>query len=143
MLQLHPLRVRFGSAEWDRVESIRFDFDAVRLVEDFSAGGPHPTLVDVPERRTTITLVRRIAAADLEPPALGAQAELRFTAAPASGDAGRRLVRCQAVVTAVRHSIPASAAGARDGPLRTITFCAVAAAPGDDPVTITAATPAD
>lgn len=90
MLFLNPQNVALDGAPLDHVRAIAVSRKAHRLVVEYTDRGPHPSFIDVPEQRTTITITRDLT--DGEPQINttikpGLQTQLTFTTAPNASDA--------------------------------------------------------
>ncbi|MEN0019375.1 MAG: hypothetical protein AAF747_00670 [Planctomycetota bacterium] len=131
MFFLNPGSVQFAGESWGDVSSVTVDRQATRVVEAWSDGGPHATLIDAPEQRTTIKLVQSLAGDAVGTPTLATQGELRFETAPTASDAQAKRVRTQAVVVEVSHSV------ARNGvATRTVKLLAVSSDGASDPLAV-------
>ncbi|MEX2218349.1 MAG: hypothetical protein WD749_06270 [Phycisphaerales bacterium] len=132
MLILNPRTVRFGQALWQGIAAVAIDRSPTRLVEEWSDGGPHAVLADVPEQRTRIVITQEIGSDDLGPPIPGDQATLSLCASPTASDAARRRLTTTAVVLRVEHEVSLKA-----GAIRTITLAAISEDGATDPITVT------
>ncbi|MBL8765354.1 MAG: hypothetical protein JNM07_13925 [Phycisphaerae bacterium] len=136
MLALNPTVVRFGDQVWEDVTALAIDRAAERAVEHWGDLGPHAVLVDVPEQRVTIRVVRRVTRdepADVRP---GAAADFVAYTAPAGSDAARRKISAAAVAVSCRTEL-----SERSGATRTIELVAVSSDGAQDPVTVSDAPP--
>lgn len=121
MLLLRPTDVRFDGLNWTNVLALAVSRTPEREVVAWNDLGPHPTFADVPERRTTLTIVRAIASDELADPELGRQGTLTFTLTRSASDASLRRAAALCVVTSVKYDL----AGAGT-PRQTITLIALA-----------------
>jgi len=135
MIFLNPQNITLDGQPLDRVRAITISRRADRLVVEHSDAGPHPTFVDAPEQRTTITLVRDLTTGDpgvnatLNP---GRQASLAFTTAPNASDADARSFSATVVITAAEVDLR------RDGSAtQTLRTLAVSTTGASDPFSIT------
>lgn len=136
---LHPTTVAFGELTLDAVTGLTIDRLAAREIVEFNDLGPHASFVDVSELRTVITLTRRLSQATLSTPLPGTMAELRFTSASGSHDAGRVRVRVLAVLREARHTLTDSGGRGGASATQTLTFIAVSDDGGaSDPLVIEA-----
>ena len=130
MLILNPRSVKFGGATWDDVTMVAVDREAHRHVQEWGDLGPHAVVVDVPEQRVRVRVVRNVGAGDIDVPRPGDAATLTLYTAPAGNELRRRRVSCAAVVLGVSHQL--SSAGAT----RTVTLIAVSSDGAADPVSV-------
>lgn len=130
MVVLRPDRVRFGSDEWEGVQRVSFDRSGTRTIEEWGDEGPQLVFADVSRVRVKARVVQAFRATDLESPIPGAMEELRIEVSGGS-DAGRKVVKTDAVVQSVAYSV----GGSRSE--RTITLVCVSAAGDEDPVSVT------
>lgn len=135
MLLPLPDTLSFDGLALPDAAAVLIDRAAARAVLDWSDAGPHPVFADVPEQRTTITIVRTLTRGDFAAPAPGQAGELAFlfSAAGTSTDADRRRFSAQCVVRDVRHEMNPAAAAAR----QSITLLALSPDGATDPIAIT------
>lgn len=135
MLIHQPHSVTFGGTPLPDVASIAIDRTAAREALEWSDAGPHAVFADIPEQRTTITLVRAPSRGELTPLLPAQMEELTFvySAAGTPTDALRRRVTAMCVVRDVRHALD----HARGTSRQIITMIAVALSGDSNPVTIT------
>ena len=136
MFVLNPERVKFGSAVWGNVVSVKIDSETVAPVEEWGESGPWCVLVDSPRRRVKIEVKQELhgVADGLAPATIGSEAQLRVHVSPTGSNAGRKRVKVQAVVVSVSHERRVGAA-----PVRTIELRGVSASGSADPVSIESA----
>lgn len=129
MLIIRPRGVRFDGSPWTEVSSIALDRGPARAVVEWGDLGPHPTLADVPEVRTTVRIVRRLLRDEPDGVRPGDAGELVFEAAPAGGAAQRRRWTIACVVMRTNTEVDD-----RRGAQRTIELVAVSTDGAADPV---------
>jgi hypothetical protein len=122
---LHPTTVQFGDLGLDGVVGLTIDRLAAREIVEFDDAGPHAAFADVSEVRTMITLTRRLTQATLDTPMPGMMAELSFTSASGSHDAGRARVWAIAVLREARHALADGGGRGGASAMQTLTFIAV------------------
>ena len=122
---LHPRSVNFGDLVLDGVVALVIDRIATREIVEFDEAGPHAAFADVSEVRTVITLTRRLNHATLDTPMPGMLAELSFTSASGSHDAGRARVRAMAVLRETRHTLADGGGRGGASAMQMLTFIAV------------------
>lgn len=130
MLVVGPESVSFGGEAWAGVESISIDRTSVREVVEVGDLGPHAVFVDVPERRVSVRVARRIERSELESVVPGDAGELVFRAGFGRTDAGWREVSLDAVVVRVTHEFD------RNAVKRVVVMVAVSADGASDPVRV-------
>lgn len=135
MLLLNPESVKFGSSLWTDVTGVVIDRAAERLAAEWSDMGPYAVLVDVPEQRVTVRVTRRLVRDTPSSPVPSDAAELTVCTSPGAGDARRRRIRIQCVVTGVTHDMKDQRSATQ-----TITLLAVSSDGAANPVTVEDAT---
>lgn len=131
MLVIRPDEVRFDGLVWTDVVALAVQRRGQRVVTAFNDLGPHPTFVDVPERTTTVRVVRRVSSAELDAPLLGRQGVLTFSVTRTAGQAARRTLTATCVVTDVAYDLAGVEGGGASGGAyakQTVTLVALAAA---------------
>ncbi len=103
MVVLRPDQVRFGDDRWDGVTRISIDRFGMRVIEEWGDEGVYASFVDVARVRVKVRVVQEFEAGDLEGPMPGAMEELRIYVSSGT-DAGRKIVRMDAVVESVSYS---------------------------------------
>jgi len=103
MVILQPASVALGTVELRSVESVLINRTPNRLVVEHADLGPHATFVDVPERRVTVTLRRRVQEDEPPPAKPGDSVTLSFTTSESAASARARRITANAVVTHVTH----------------------------------------
>lgn len=131
MLVLNPRVVKFGAEVWRDVTAVIVDRSASREAVEWSDGGPHAVLADVPEQRVEIRIVQEVSRDDVDAPRPGEQGQMVFYTSPMSTDAARRKVSATAVVLEAGHEL-----SLRRGALRTVRLIAVSADGSADPITV-------
>ena len=129
MLILNPRQVTFAGSPWNDVTLIALDRTAARLVIDHSDHGPHPTLADAPQQRTTLRVVMDLPGLDAPTP--GDTGTLTFTTSPTASDASAQTLSATCVVTGVTHEI-----AFKRPPTRTIELIALSSDGAADPITL-------
>lgn len=130
MVILTPSSVTLNGVELRFVDSVLINRTADRLIVEHTDQGPHVGFVDVPERRATITIRRRVQEDEPTPAKPGDSTTLALvTAESPSAGRGRR-VSANAVVTSVTHDT----AGTRAA-IQTIVLIAFSTDGIADPVT--------
>ena len=138
MLLPHPNSLTFADTPLPDATLVTIDRAAAKEILDWSDNGPHPIFADVPEQRTTITIVRTLTRGDLAAPRPGEQGDLTFvfSAAGANTDAQRKRLSATCVVRDIRHELnPAKPGGAHARQL--ITLLALSPTGTEDPITTT------
>lgn len=130
MLVLGPESVAFEGEAWPGVELIAIERTPMREVVEVGDLGPHVVFVDVPERRVSVRVVRRIDRSELESVVPGDTGELVFRAGFGRTDAGWSEVSLDAVVTRVTHEFDT------DKVRRVVVMVAVSADGVTDPVRV-------
>ena len=130
MLVLSPESVAFEGEAWPAVELIAIERIPKREVVEVGDLGPHVVFVDVPERRVSVRVVRRIERSELDSVKPGDAGELTFRAGFGRTDAGWSEVSLDAVVTRVTHDFEQS------GVRRVVVMVAVSADGIADPVRV-------
>ncbi len=105
MLILNPEVVRFGSVVWEDVASVAIDEAGERVVVEWGDGGSQAVFVDVPQRRVTARVTRRLAEGEVEPVRVGDSEDLVFHTTSGGSDVGRMRVTIACVVVRVRHEV--------------------------------------
>lgn len=131
MLLLHPREVSFGAATWSNVVSVSIERRAEKSFVEFSDGGPHVVLADVPEQRVEVSVVQELLGDDMDVPKPGEEGALVFETSPNSSGAGRKRVSTTAVVLNVKYRV-----SRKVGSGRTVEFVAVSSDGVADPVTV-------
>lgn len=110
MVILNPSSVMLGGAALAGVESIAVNRTADKVVVEHSDLGPCVALVDVPERRVTIVLRRRVDQDEPPPARPGDSVALTFRSGESVAAASMRQYTANVVVTAVEHRIESARA---------------------------------
>lgn len=133
MLVRSPNAVRFGNAYLANVETIVVERSAHKTIEEWTDTGPHAVLVDVPEQRVSVKLVRRLDTGERPDRAEfvpGVAGLLGFFLAGHGSDASPVEVNINCVLTGMRYD-------AWDEPTRQVlTFIAYSEAAAQDPVIV-------
>ena len=132
MLVINPREVVFNAKPWPGVRTVVVDRAAGREVVAWSDRGPHVELVDVPEQKVTIRVVRDLVADEIDDPRPGEQATLRFAVAATAGAGARVEVAVLAAVVRVTHELKAGG-----GAVQTVVLVGVTGDGSVDPVTVT------
>lgn len=132
MLVSSPKAVRYADLFLENVESIVVERSAHRIIEEWADGGAHAVFVDVPQQRTSVKLVRRLAPGEQPEPRFvpGLSGVLGFFDGPGGSDASLTEVNIRCVLTGVRYETFAE-------PTRQVlTMLAVAESADADPVVV-------
>jgi len=132
MVILSPPAVTLGTAELRSVESVLINRTPDRLVVEHTDLGPHAAFVDVPERRVTVTIRRRVQEDEPSPAKPGDSVALTLTTSESAAAGRARRISASAVVTHVTHDIGPSSAI-----IQTIVLIAFSTDGVPDPITET------
>lgn len=130
MVILTPSAVTLGGVELRFVDAVLVNRSSDRLVVEHTDQGPHVGFVDVPERRVTITLRRRVQEDEPSPAKPGDSATLTLTTGESAAAGKGRRMTASVVVTGVTHDV-----GARRAVTQTIAMIAFSTDGIADPVT--------
>jgi hypothetical protein len=133
MIWLNPKSVTLLGAALGEVKSVAIDERAERLVVEFADTGPHPAFADVPERRTTIKIRRRVISNEALGLALGDLGAFSMRTAPNNSDGPGVNVSAEVVLTHIGCTVD-RAGGAE----QVIEAVAVSADGAAAPVTVAA-----
>lgn len=129
MISLFPTSVTLGATELRCVESVAVNRTADKLIVDHSDLGPHVAFVDVPERRITIVVRRRVHEDEPTPAKPGDSVTLAFQTGETASPAKTRKVSASVIVTGLVHE------HTRRGLVQTITMIAWSTDGAADPIT--------
>lgn len=130
MVILSPPAVVIGTAELRSVESVLINRTPDRLVVEHTDLGPHAAFVDVPERRVTVTIRRRVREDEPSPAKPGDSVALSLTTSESAASGRARRITANAVVTHVTHDI-----GPNSAVVQTIVLIAFGTDGANDPIT--------
>ncbi len=130
MITLSPANVTLGNVELTHVDAVLLSRTADRLVVEHTDQGPHVGFVDVPERRSTFTIRRRVHEDEPAPAKPGDSLALAFTTAESAAAGRARRVSANVVVTSVINDL-----ASRRAAIQTITAIAFSTDGVADPVT--------
>ncbi|MFM9959326.1 MAG: hypothetical protein ACKVZJ_14810 [Phycisphaerales bacterium] len=130
MIILSPSNVTLGTVELTHVDSVLLSRTADRLVIEHTDQGSHVGFVDVPERRSTFTIRRRVQDDEAAPAKPGDSVALAFNTAESAAAGRARRISASVVVTSVINDL-----AARRSVIQTITAIAFSTDGIADPVT--------
>lgn len=135
MIILNPDRVTLGSQELAGVTIVAIDRTARRTAYEWTDIGPHINFADIPEQRTSISIIRRITQTELATPRPGELLALALRISTNASAAESAVISASVVITAVEHSVNASGKATQS-----IRSVAISATGSGDPITQTQTT---
>ncbi len=133
MIWLNPQTVDLGGVALSEVRQVAVDEKPEKLIVDFSDAGPHVAFADVPERRSTVKIRRRVLANETLGIAVGDERVFEMRTSATAGDGSGVIVTATVVVTSVQYRLDR-----HDGAEQTIEAVAVSADGSTAPVSVAA-----
>lgn len=108
MIWLNPRSVTLLGVSLGEVRHVSIDEKAERLIVEFGDSGPHPSFVDVPERRSVIKIRRRVLGNETHGLAIGNTGTFSMRTAPNNSNGPGVTATASVVLSAIGYTIDRS-----------------------------------